>query len=280
MTVFPALPAFAAQASHIFWEPVSGSGERITAAVALRDGAGEARVISLLSPEILSLLYRGQGANAAGLLAMVTDSLKSHLRRTSNLSDWIPPVSGFSAQPLREFIGHSAEDVLDQVAGLHSSLYKAKAPQKLERLPTHKDETIRRQVKDAARRLYGLRADNIFTQSGLIEVLDSGIKRHLDIPIKTDNKVGSIMSAWYSTPSTIETHFLRAQSNLAVASERGKYQTGLFISMPNGLEGHKNQQQVEDLIDDIYWRLKRTDCFLEVRETPEALAEEIVTWAA
>jgi hypothetical protein len=280
MTVFPALPAFAAQASHIFWEPVSGSGERITAAVALRDGSGEARVISLLSPEILSLLYRGQGVNAAGLLAMVTDSLKSHLRKTSNLSDWIPPVSGFSAQPLHDFVGHSAEDILDQVAGLHSSLYKAKAPQKPARQPAHKDETIRKQVKEAARKRYGLRADSIFTQNGIIEVVDSGLKRHLDIPIKTDRKVGSIMSAWYNTPATIETHFLRAQSDLAVAAERGRYDAGLFISMPNGLEGHKNQLQVESLIDDIYWRLKRTGCYLEVRETPEALAEEIMTWAA
>lgn len=280
MTAFPALPAFAAQATHVYWEPVSGSGERITAAVALRDGSGEVRVISLLSPEVLSVLYRGQGANAASLLAMVTDSLKSHLRKTCNLADWIPPVSGFTAQPLRDFAGRSPEDVLDQVAGLHSSLYKARAPQKQERQPTHKDETIRRLVIQAAKKRYGLQADSVFTQSGIIEVLDAGQKRHLDIPIKTAKKVGSIMSAWYNTPSTIETHFLRAQSDLAVAAERGKYEPGLFISMPNGLEGHKNQQQVENLIDDIYWRLKRTGCYLEVRETPESLAEEIMSWVA
>lgn len=280
MTVFPALPAFAAQASHIFWEPVSGSGERITAAVAMRDGAGEVRVITLLSPEILSLLYRGQGNNAASLLAMVTDSLKTHLRKTANLADWIPPVTGFTAQPLRDFAGRSAEDILDQVAGLHSSLYKARAPQKPEKQPTHKDETIRRLVKEAAKKRYGLKADSIFTQGGIIEVVDSGVTHHLDIPIKTAAKVGSIMSAWYNTPSTIETHFLRAQSDLAVASQRGRFQPGLFISMPNGLEGHKNQQQVENLIDDIYWRLRHTGCYLEVRETPEALAEEIMNWAA
>lgn len=280
MITFPALPAFTAQASQIYWEPISGSGERITAVVALRDASGEPRVISLLSPEVLSLLYRGQGINAASLLGMVTDSLKNHLRRASNLSDWIPPVSGFTAQPMREFAGHSPEDIFDQVAGLHSSLYKAKAQQKPERQQTHNHETIRRQVKDAARKLYGMSADHIFTQTGIIEVIDGGQKRHLDIPIKTENKVGSIMSAWYNTPATIETHFLRAQSDLAVAAERGRYESGLFISMPSGLEGHKSQRQVENLIDDIYWRLKRTGCYLEVRENPEALAQEIVTWAA
>lgn len=280
MTLFPALPAFAAQATQVYWEPVRGSGERITAAVALRDGAGEVRVISLLSPEILSVLYRGQGSNAAGLLAMVTDSLKTHLRKHETLDGWEAPVTGFFNEPLRGFSGHSAEDVLDQVAGLHSSLYKARAPQKPERQPTHKDETIRKQVREAAKRIYGLRADEIFTQAGIIEVVDAGIRRHLDIPIKTANKVGSIMSAWYNTPSTIETHFLRAQSDLAVAAELGRYETGLFISMPNGLEGHKNQLQVENLVDDIYWRLKRTGCYLEVRETPESLAEEIMDWVA
>jgi hypothetical protein len=280
MIAFPALPTFAAHASQIYWEPISGSGERITAAVALRDTAGEPRVISLLSPEILSILYRAQGGNAASLLGMVTDSLKSHLRRSENLSDWVAPVSGFTAQPMREFAGHSPEDILDQVAGLHSSLYKAKAPQKAAKPQTQKDETVRKQVKDAARKLYGIRADSIFTQAGIIEVVDGGQRRHLDIPIKTERKVGSIMSAWYATPGTIETHFLRAQSDLAVAAERGRYESGLFISMPSGLEGHKNQLQVENLIDDIYWRLKRTGCYLEVRETPEALAQEIVSWVA
>lgn len=280
MTLFPPLPAFAAQATHVFWEPVRGSGERITAVVAMRDGAGDVRVISLLTPEILSVLYRGQGPNAAGLLGLVTDSLKSHLRKHPDLSGWESPATGFFVEPMRDFSGHSADDVLDQVAGLHSSLYKARAPQKPERQPTHKDETIRKRVREAAKRIYGLRADEIFTQSGIVEVVDSGIRRHLDIPIKTANKVGSIMSAWYNTPSTIETHFLRAQSDLAVAAELGRYEQGLFISMPNGLEGHRNQQEVENLIDDIYWRLKRTGCYLEVRETPESLAQEIMDWAA
>lgn len=280
MIAFPALPTFAAQAAQIYWEPISGSGERITAAVALRDAAGEPRVISLLSPEILSVLYRSQGTNAASLLGMVADSLKGHLRRASDLSDWVPPLSGFTAMPMRGFAGNSVEDILDQVAGLHSSLYKAKAPLKPERQQTQTDETIRRQVKDAARKLYGMRADRIFTDTGMIEVVDGGQKRHLNIPIKTERKVGSIMSAWYNTPSTIETHFLRAQSDLAVAAERDRYEPGLFISMPSGLEGHRRQQEVENLIDDIYWRLKRTGCFLEVRETPEALAQEIFSWAA
>lgn len=280
MITFPDFPAYTAKASHIYWEPVSGSGERITAAVALADESGAARVINLLSPEILSVLYRGQGGNAASLLGLLSDSLKSHLKKMGDLEGWTPPVTGFFAQPMQEYDGQTAEDILDQVAGLHSSLYKARAPSKPERLPTQRDEAIRQQVKDAARRIGGLQADRVFTPGGIIEVIDGGRKHYLDIPIKTGAKVGSIMSAWYNTPSTIEKHFLRAQSNLAVAAERGRYEAGLFISMPSGLEGHKNQQQVEDIIDDIYWRLSRTGYYLEVRETPEALAQEILDWAA
>lgn len=236
-------------------------------------------MISLLSPEILSVLYRGQGENASNLLAILTDSLKAHLKKTGTLADWEPPVSGFFAQPMQEYLGHSPEDVLDQVAGLHSSLYKARAPARQQKPLAHSEETIRRQVKNAARRIYGLQADRIFTDGGLIEVQDRGRRHQIDIPIKTERKVGSIISAWFSTPASIETHFLRAQSNLSVASERGKYEAGLFISMPNGLEGHRSQAQVENLIDDIYWRLRRIGYYFEARETPEALAEEIFDWA-
>lgn len=280
MIAFPALPSYTSRACHIYWEPIVGSGERITAAVALRDQNGEPRVVTLLSPEILSLLYRGQGPNASSLLGMVADSARSHLRKTDSLDDWIPPVSGFIAQRMRDYAGESVEDILDQVAGMHASLYKARAPEKPETLPIQKDEAVRVQIREAARKLYGLRADQVFTQTGMIEVQDRGQTRHLHIPIKTKEKVGSIISAWYSSPATIERHFLRAQSDLSVASERGKYQPGLFISMPSGLDRYKNHTQIENLIDDIYWRLRQTDCYLEVGETPEGLAKEIVDWAA
>ncbi len=280
MIEFPALPAYVAQAAHIFWEPISGSGERITAAVALVDEAGEPRVVSLLNPEILSVLYRGQGQNAASLIALITESLKAHLRKAAEIAGWQPPVSGFFAQPMREYIGNSAEDILDQVAGIHSSLYKAKAPVKPEQLQSRSDGLIRQQVRDAAKRLYGLKADEIFTPAGIIEVAEEGRKRHLDIPIKTASKVGSIISVWYNTPATIETHFLRAQSNLAVAVERNKYEPGLFISVPDNLANLKNRNQIDNLIDDFYWRLKRTGCHLEVKETAEELARDIVEWAA
>lgn len=281
MIAFPEMPQYAATARHVYWEPVLGSGERITAAVAVSGANGEHRVFNLLSPEVLSILYRSQGDNAMGLVGLITDSLKSHMKRAAgDLRDWVPPLSGFFAAPPKQYVGKDAADVLDQVAGLHSSLYKVKAPAKPARLPSHSDDDIQRRVRDAVRQRIGMKADRIFTPEGIIEVKEGSRIHHLDIPIKTETKVGSIISAWYTTPHIIENHFLRAQSNLAVASEREKYQPGLFISLPSGLEGHKNQHQIEDLVDDIYWRLRRIGYFLEVRESAEALADEVIAWAA
>ncbi len=257
-----------------------GSGERITAAVALVDQNNIVKVINLLSPEILSVLYRSQGGNANSLIGIVADSFKSFLKSSRKIDDWNPPVSGFFALPLRDFVGQSAEDVMDQVAGLHSSLYKAKPPQAVGRTPSHSDHEIMDRVRDAARNKIGLRADDIFTPNGIIEVRDNGRVHHLNIPVKTADKVGSIISAWFSTPQTIEKHFLKAQSDLDVASERGKYSRGMFISFPSGVQGQKNRIGIENQIDDIYWRLQRVGCFLEVRETPEALADEIIGWAS
>src|SRR5699024_1440978 len=143
-----------------------------------------------------------------------------------DIREWLPPVSGFTAAPMQEYAGFSASDIIDQVAGLHSSLFKAKAPAKEERNISVNNAKIYRQVRDAARKIACVDADRIFTPDGLIEVVDGGRTRHLDIPIKTDRKVGSIISAWYVTPATIETHYLRAQANLQVAAERRKYEAG------------------------------------------------------
>lgn len=280
MLQFPDIPSYRAQATHIYWEPIAGSGERITAAVALSDSFSEVRVVSLISQDILSLLYRGQGVNASSLIGLMTDSLKAFLKTGRDMSEWQPPVSGFMAAPLREYAGFSASDVIDQVAGLHSSLFKAKAPDKKARSTTISNAKICGQVRDAARKIACLEADRVFTPKGIIEVSDQGQKHQLEIPIKTDRKVGSIISAWYASASTIETHYLRAQSNLAVAAERKKYEAGLFISRPSDPEYYDEQDKVDNLIDDIYWRLKRVGYHLEVRETPKALAEEILSWAA
>lgn len=280
MLQFPDIPSYRAQATHIYWEPIAGSGERITAAVALTDSCSEVRVVSLISQDILSLLYRGQGVNAASLIGMMTDSLKAFLKTGRDVSEWQPPASGFMAAPLREYAGFSASDVIDQVAGLHSSLFKAKPPTKEEKSATVSNAKIYKEVRDAARQIACLEADRIFTPKGIIEVSDQGQIHQLEIPIKTDTKVGSIISAWYASASTIETHYLRAQSNLAVASERKKYGAGLFISRPSDSAYYSNQDKVDNLIDDIYWRVKRLGYYLEVRETPKALAEEILSWAA
>lgn len=280
MIEFPDLPKFAAQATHVYWEPIAGSGERITAAVAMVDLEGNARVISLLSPEILSVLYHGQAPAAASVIGVMTSSLKAHLSNRGSLEGWTSPVSGFVVGNLREYLGSGLEDIADQVAGLHSSLYKAKAPEKRASLASQTDKALRKQVKDAARRIGGLRADEIFTERGLIEVVDGGRKRYLDIPIKTPNKVGSIISAWFTTPSTVETHFLRAQSNLAVASEEGRYDVGLFVSRPDDLPEDMTVIQMDNRIDDLHWRLSRLGYHLEIAQEPEDLAREILRWAS
>ena len=280
MITFPKLPDYAAKASHIYWEPIAGSGERITVAVATVDDKQNARVVSLLSPEVLSVLYQGQASNAAALIGMTAESLRAHLSRGLPMEQWQPAVSGFTASPLRAYTGTGYIDIVDQIAGLHSSLYKAKAPQRPVRQESRSDKLIRAQVRDAARQMVGLRADEIFTPDGIIEVVDDGYKHHLDIPLKTQSKVGSIISAWYSSRQSVETHFLRAQSNLAVASERGRYQVGLFVSRPISTLDMNNAVYMDDAIDNMYWRFKRMGYHLEVAEKPDDLAREIIRWAA
>lgn len=280
MIQFPDLPTFSAQATHVYWEPIAGSGERITAAVAMVDSKKNARVISLLSPDVLSVLYHGQASSAASIIATMTASLKSHLGTFGSLDGWVSPFSGFMVGGLRTFMGTGMEDIADQVAGLHSSMYKAKAPERPPSIATQSDKALRKQVKDAARRIGGLQADEIFTERGLVEVIDGGRKRYLDIPIKTGSKVGSIISAGFSTPHTVETHFLRAQSNLAVAAERGKYDVGLFVSRPDNLPEGESAILMDNRIDDLHWRLSRLGYHLEIAPQPEDLAREILAWAS
>ncbi|NLD14490.1 MAG: hypothetical protein GX665_05280 [Gammaproteobacteria bacterium] len=279
MLNFPELPTYRALAAQVYWEPVMGSGECIAAAVVSLDASGQADTHCLLGADVLGLLFRAQAQTASMQLEWVAQSLKRHVQEHESTKGWRSPLAGFKAADLREFVGVNRLDVIDQIASLHASLYKAVPPAAPARPVSVGNAKLIQLVRDAAARRYGLGASKVFTETGEIQIADaSGQIKHIELPIQTARQVGSIVSA-FSSPKTVEQNLFRAQSNLAVAQVGGRYKAGVFIGRAFASADAEVSCRIDALIDEFHWRFNKVGYHIEVAESPELLAESIMQWA-
>lgn len=110
---------------------------------------------------------------------------------------------------------------------------------------------------------------------------DQGVKRYLDFNLRTAGACGSVVSAVYKSPISIELNLLKSSRDLTTYSRlKNLKDIGLFMMLPNEQSMEpKEYQHIGDLINDQEWKLAR-DGFRVVSFASEtALAEEIYEWA-
>ncbi|EMH2964025.1 hypothetical protein V6G44_005199 [Burkholderia multivorans] len=110
---------------------------------------------------------------------------------------------------------------------------------------------------------------------------DKGIKHYLDFNLRTVNACGSVVSAVYKSPVSVELNLLKSSRDLTTYSRiKNLRNTGLFLLLPDEkLLGEKEYKYVVDVIDEQAWKLER-DGFRVVSLSSEVeLAQEIYDWA-
>lgn len=112
-------------------------------------------------------------------------------------------------------------------------------------------------------------------------VEDKGIKHFLDFNLRTAGACGSVVSAVYKSPVSVELNLLKSSRDLTTYSRiRSLQNAGLFLLLPDEqvLEA-KEYKHIVDVIDEQAWKLER-DGFRVVSLSSEAqLAQEIYDWA-
>ncbi|WP_155648946.1 hypothetical protein [Burkholderia stagnalis] len=112
-------------------------------------------------------------------------------------------------------------------------------------------------------------------------VEDRGTKHYLDFNLRTAGACGSVVSAVYKSPVSVELNLLKSSRDLTTYSRIKSLQnTGLFLLLPDeNLLGRKEYQYISDVIDEQAWKLER-DGFRVVSLSSEVeLAQEIYDWA-
>src|SRR3954453_13254479 len=84
-------PSYRASWAPVFFEPITGSGERITVAIVVSDAAGH-EVKRTVRDEVLKALFGSKRAH----LSQMIDFVLSALRSQSGVSNPTIPMTGFS----------------------------------------------------------------------------------------------------------------------------------------------------------------------------------------
>jgi len=91
---FPKLPGFTVRWAPVYLEPVMGSGERVTVAVAAVPANGKPAVLPVLDAERAQCLL-GSGATAfQSIVCLCADDLRLYLASGGGLEGWVAPVEG------------------------------------------------------------------------------------------------------------------------------------------------------------------------------------------
>lgn len=275
--------SYKAIAAPIYWEPMMGSGERIVGAVAAVGEDGQVTTVQALNPAALRALFQSQGTNAARILGWVCESMKAQLEAESQLDRLKAPLSGFQVGDPVEYIGDDMEDVTLQVKTLYAAFANAQTESEVveNSFPLRDSHSVQEEVIGHVKRIAGIRASDILTDGGQVQVQDGDRWHFLDIPVHTGSKVGAITSACYRTSDTVEKNLLRAHSSLTTMTARNGIAGGVFIASLPDVPGVSKQllDQIDTCIDELAWRMRQASIDVHVRDNSEELAQDIIEFA-
>lgn len=102
----------------IFWEPFTGTGERVVALIAVRPNEGAATTVrpiayvALSQKRLIAMLGPHRGMSAYGILQQSASLLTYRLDAGLALEDALPPFDGFSVGKVRRSSGWTIDQVL------------------------------------------------------------------------------------------------------------------------------------------------------------------------
>lgn len=106
-------------------------------------------------------------------------------------------------------------------------------------------------------------------------------KQYLDLNLLTPRACGSVISAVYKSPHTVESKLLKTSLDLKTCMRRRELQSiGLFLLLPNPKTMEPQEfRRIEAVIRKYAWKLEQDGFRVVGLPEPEGLARAIFNWA-
>ncbi|OOG58082.1 hypothetical protein B0E49_04440 [Polaromonas sp. C04] len=144
--------------------------------------------------------------------------------------------------------------------------------------------SVRRMVDDELKRIAGLSFERIHTEpQRALRDHATGESHWLEFNLEPPGKAGSVISAVYKTPTSVELNFLRASRDLATyARVKGLLdrQLALFVMTPApGAMPPAELERVENILGEQSWNLEKQGFLISAHSSPSPLAQDVWDWA-
>lgn len=107
----------------VYFEPMLGSGERLTIAIGAISETGEINdVKQVIRYDVLECMYGQKAKGIQNFIEIVVEDLRDSIRNGKNFSDWAPPLNGIFKGAERKEAADRWEDIFKHASLLHSSL--------------------------------------------------------------------------------------------------------------------------------------------------------------
>ncbi|MBI5751219.1 MAG: hypothetical protein HZA59_03600 [Hydrogenophilales bacterium] len=143
-------------------------------------------------------------------------------------------------------------------------------------------EQVRHLVNQELKRIAGTRFEMIVVEPQHVIPADDGSGPHfLDFNLRPASGAGSVLSAVYKTPGTVELNLLRASRDLATYGMIRKVDDLALFIMTAKREQYESPEytRLSDLIDEQSWCLERQGFRIISFDEPLPIAQSILEWA-
>lgn len=144
---------------------------------------------------------------------------------------------------------------------------------------------VRRLVDDELKRIAGLSFERISTtpQRALRDEA-TGQSHWLDFNLAPLGKAGSVISAVYKTPTSVELNFLRASRDLTTYARVNRLQDrglGLFVMTPaQESMPPLERERIDNILGEQSWSLEQQGFVVSAHDAPGPLARDVWEWAS
>lgn len=119
---FPSKPSYAGEWWSISFEPMVGSGEKITTIIVAIGFDGKNKVIQAIRDEVLDAIYGSKSSAIRDMIGWVSNSLHQYLETNKLIHDWVSPVGGFQVSMNAKALDDSLIGILRQAVRITASL--------------------------------------------------------------------------------------------------------------------------------------------------------------
>lgn len=144
-------------------------------------------------------------------------------------------------------------------------------------------EQVRQLVHHELKRIAGIRYEKIVVEPKHLITADDGSGQHvLEFNLRPAKGAGSVLSAVYKTPDTVELNLLRSSRDLATYARIRKVDDLALFIMTAKQEQYAQPDfsRMKNLIDEQSWRLERQGFRVVSFDEPLPIAQSIIEWAA